>query len=146
MRLSLALFLFVLTCLNQFPFPVEGEDDSSTYADTWVDATFDVTVVNGTVFDVDVELDAHRITIFDESYSAEGIRQNYEEDGAAFKLVLYNGVESLMEEVFEGCDLVVNRPYVDENSLMLTGGNPFVPPVVFYMECRVSLTPVFFNA
>ncbi|RLF28228.1 MAG: hypothetical protein DRN01_00440 [Thermoplasmata archaeon] len=141
----LSLLLVVLLCLNHFAFSGEAAS-SPTPSDTWVDATFDLMVVNGTVFDVDVKLNAHKIKIFDESYSAEEIRQRYDEDGAAFKLVLYNSVESLLEEVFNDCELTISRPTVDENSLASTGGvNPFNPPVVFHMDCRVSLTPAFFD-
>lgn len=142
---SLALLAVTLLLgLSWLLFPVKGSTQP-TDAETWVDAFFDITFINGTFLDVNIKLNAHKIKIFDKSYNASEIRTRYDEDGAAFKLVLYNYIESLLDDsVFPHCENEIGRPYVDEDSLLQTSGSPY-DPIVFYMDCNISLTTAFFD-
>lgn len=141
---SLASLTVTLLCLSWLLFTGKGSTQP-TDTETWVDASLDITFINGTFLDVNIKLDAHRIKIFDKSYNASEIRTRYGEDGAAFKLVLYNHIESILDDsVFPYCENEIGRPYVDEDSLLQTSGNPY-DPVVFYMDCNISLMPAFFG-
>ena len=132
------LVVFILLSTTFFLLPIKA---SSSTAETVVNATFDITFLDGVNLSIKVKLDSYRIKIFGESYNTSQIRASYDENKGAFKQVLYSYVEDAINHVFSNCTSELGRPYVDENSLSGNSNSP----VVFYMDCTVSLTSKFFG-
>ncbi|HDO19646.1 MAG TPA: hypothetical protein ENG74_02860 [Thermoplasmatales archaeon] len=138
--LAVAIAIFLPLALTGFLSSAQGSEE------IWVDALFNFEFLDGANLSMELKLDVHKITVFDRVYSAEDIRDNYGETGAAFGLKLFEYVrDTLRDRVFSGCNVEIGIPYVDEASLSYSSSNPYNPPVTFYIDGNISLTGEFFD-
>ena len=119
-----------------------------TAADNWVDTNVDITFETGTKINVHVEMRAHKLKIYkrDEGYSADEIRNIFDEEKSAFKQILHIIIYDDLKDVFRNADFS-NRtgPEEDANSLSDSGEGEWNSPIIFYEDVEVKLSSSFFN-
>jgi hypothetical protein len=132
-----------------------------TNLSVWIDAVCNVTIVNGTTFDVNVTMDVHKIEAFNKICSADYIRnlkyagedeyKYYETIGAIkneLRKSLHNGEnqQGILDNVFEKANIVsvIEMPAVKTSNIP-SDDDPWNPPITFYDVYKISLTNDFLN-
>lgn len=96
-----------------------------------VEATFNIEFVTGTELNINVTMDAQKLTL-DRVYTADEIKSALPEDVGAFKLLLYQMLQRQMNATFKNAEILnLSRPAFDGNT--------------FNEELNVKLTSSFFE-
>ncbi len=134
------LIVFSLSILSITPVKAESISTS------WIDASFEFSFLNGSYLDIRLRLDVHNITVYNRIYGADEIREVYNEEGAAFRLKVFDYSMEILGKVFKGCKINLDIPREDASSLNVPADeDPYNPPVIFYIDGNISLGSDFFG-
>ncbi len=145
-RLLSVLILIVLFLSLVIVSSVSAEESSNF--DNMIEATFDITFDSATSLNVDITIETYKLKIFGEVYNADDIRDEFDENGSAFKHEIYEQLEEQISVMYPNSEILnfQGAPRVNENSLLATSDSDRLnPPVVFYKTFNVNLSSEFFN-
>lgn len=124
----IALIMCVITLLSFFTVKIVYAQDE---VDNLVDATFNIEFVSGTEFNIQVMMDAQKLTL-DKTYTADEIKSASAEDMGVFKALLYQMLERQIDGTFNNPEKInFTRPTFDGSK--------------FNDELSIRLNPSFFG-